>query len=78
MKKLVWLILCSELSFLTPAWADNNCANVLPQVSLQLTAEQWVTTQTARVSVSLDALLNKNQLAKAQENFQAALKNHLP
>ncbi len=78
MKKLILLILCSELSFLAPAWADTNCASVLPQVSLQLTAEQWVTTQTARVSVSLDALLNKNQLAKAQENFQAALKRIAP
>lgn len=54
-------------------YADS-CQNPLPQVTMQLTAEQWVTTQTAKVIVVLDASLNKNQLGKAQDNFQNALK----
>ncbi len=50
-----------------------SCLDLLPQVSLQLTADQWVTTQTSKVTVAMDALLNKDQLAKAQGNFQAGL-----
>lgn len=67
------LLLCSS-----SLAADSSCNNVLPQVNLQLRAEQWVTTQTAEVSVALDALLNKEQVAKAQDNFQAALKKIAP
>lgn len=67
------------LIFAAPGLAiAQDCNNFLPQVTLQLTAEEWVTTQTARVSVSLDALLNKPQLARAQEDFQAALSKIAP
>jgi len=78
MKKYLVILCLSSLSGCISAWGDSSCANVLPQVSLQLSAEQWVTTQTAKVSVALDALLNKEQLAKVQDNFQAALKKIAP
>lgn len=78
MKALMIAISCGVLSCATPALADSACANILPQITLQLTAEQWVSTQTANVSVALDALLNKEQLSKAQDNFQAALKKIAP
>lgn len=78
MKKLVIMLFCGAMGLQAPAWANSDCANVLPQVTLQLTAQQWVSTQTAKVSVALDALLNKEQLAKAQDSFQAALKRIAP
>jgi hypothetical protein len=78
MKKIMIPLLLGALSLSAPAWADNTCASNLPQVSLQLTAEEWVVTQTARVSIALDGLLNKKQLASAQEDFQTALKNIAP
>lgn len=79
MKKLSRILMVSALSgMMSVAWAQAPCAGILPQVTLQLTAEQWVTTQTAKVSVALDALLNKEQLASAQANFQAALKKIAP
>lgn len=78
MKKIKIYAIISSLLIGSSALADSSCNNVLPQVNLQLRAEQWVTTQTAEVSVALDALLNKEQLAKAQDNFQASLKKIAP
>lgn len=80
MRKLSVILMIGALSGMVSAsaWAQDPCTGILPQVTLQLTAEQWVTTQTAKVSVALDALLNKEQLAKAQDNFQAALKKIAP
>ena len=69
-KQLIIFLLGSCLS---GASYGQSCPDLLPQVSLQLTAEQWVTTQTSKVTVAMDALLNKEQLAKAQGNFQAGL-----
>jgi hypothetical protein len=78
MKKLFILFVFGLFSVSTSLYASSACTGVLPQVTLQLTAEQWVTTQTADVSIALDALLNKDQLAKAQDSFQAALKKIAP
>lgn len=50
----------------------------LSQVTFQLSAEQWVTTQTAKVTIALDASLTKDQIAKAQTNIQQALKKIAP
>src|ERR1700734_3787977 len=72
MLNLKIITLLGGLVFSHFCWADS-CPNPLPQVTLQLSAEQWVTTQTAKVTVAMDALLNKEQLATAQQNFQAAL-----
>ncbi len=77
MKKILVLLTLSSLSYGALALADSACTN-LPQISLQLTAEQWVTTQTAKVSIALDALLNKEQVAQAQDNFQNGLKKIAP
>ncbi len=77
MKKSIIAIL--TMMFAAPACAASpDCISFLPQVTLQLTAEEWVTTQTARVTVSLDALLNKQQLTRAQEDFQTALSKIAP
>jgi hypothetical protein len=71
--------LIALLIFTAPvSWAIPDCSNYLPQVSLQLSAEEWVTSQTAKVTISLDALLNRQQLANAQENFQSALSQIAP
>ena len=78
MKKLKMYGLITSLLICSNALAADSCNNILPQVNLQLRSEQWVTTQTAEVSVALDALLNKEQLAKAQDNFQVALKKIAP
>ena len=78
MKKIISILFISAFSFNAPVWADPSCADLLPQVTLQLSAEQWVSTKTARVSVTLDALLNRGQLAKAQDDFQAALNKIAP
>lgn len=67
------LILAASNSSAAP-----DCNNFLPQVSLQLSSEEWVTTQTAKVIIVLDALLNKQQLARAQKDFQSALSRIAP
>jgi hypothetical protein len=78
MKKIMTALFFTVLSVNIQAEANTSCADILPQITLQLTAEEWVTTQTAKVSVTLDALLNKEQIAKAQDNFQSALKKIAP
>ncbi len=78
MKKISLMVFLGLTLISSVIWANGDCAGVLPQVSLQLSAERWVTTHTAKVSVALDASLNKDQLAHAQKNFQAALKQIAP
>ncbi len=59
--------------FLTQNVLAENCTYSPPQVSLQLTAEDWVSTHTAKVTLVWDASLNKKQLINAQADFQQAL-----
>lgn len=77
MKKIFAILVTAVGCLNTPASA-NSCGDTLPQITLQLTAKQWVTTHTAKVSISLEALLNKEQLSKVQDNFQLALKKIAP
>lgn len=53
MKKLAATLL--GLLFVTPAFADGDLANLLNKVNLQLTANKWVTSQTVKVLVGVDA-----------------------
>jgi hypothetical protein len=71
------LILCLGIVTAENSLAES-CSYSPPQVSLQLTAETWVTTQSAKVTVSWDAALNKEQLANAQNGFQQALSKLAP
>ena len=72
-----WVLGFCVFNLSTMAMADT-CTQPLPQVTLQLTAEQWVTTQTAKIVVALDASLTKEQLSVAQENINQALKKISP
>lgn len=63
MKKLMLLLL------VLPVFAFAAKTPVLNQISLQLSAEQWATTQTANVTVSVDASLDKIGLANAQQTI---------
>jgi len=54
------------LLIMTPAWADYDPANLLNKVSLQLKADRWVTSQTAKVLVSVDAGLSDQGIEKLQ------------
>lgn len=72
MKMRSFLFFCFGIFALQTVYAEN-CAYTPPQVSLQLTAETWVSTQTAKVTIAWDASLNKKQLANAQNSFQQAL-----
>lgn len=64
------------LLWVNHAWADN----ILPlnQISLQLTAEQWVVTKTANVIVGIDASLNGAQLAAARQEILQKLAKFVP
>lgn len=70
MKKILLIGLCCSWPLFANA---QSCSTLLPQITMQLSAEDWVTTQTAKVTVVLDASLKKDQLATAQENFTASL-----
>lgn len=53
MKKLAALLF--GMMVITPAFADGDLANLLNKVNLQLTANKWVTSQTVKVLVGVDA-----------------------
>ena len=58
------LILLFSLFFTTPVFADTSLEPLLNKVTLQLNAEQWVTTKTALVNVSINASMNNTALEK--------------
>ncbi len=68
MRKLIGLtiVLCC---FLSVAMADIMPSPPLNQITMQLTAEQWVSTQTAKITVSIDASLDKNHLATIHQDI---------
>jgi len=57
-----------------PAWADTNVEALLNSVTLQLNAEQWVTTKTALVTVGINASVSDNDLGKTQTQILDKLK----
>lgn len=68
MRKLIGLtvILCC---FLGTAVADILPTSPLNVITMQLSAEQWVSTQTAKVTVTIDASLDKNRLATIHQDI---------
>jgi hypothetical protein len=64
MKKL--LLSCFFILFSLPVFAEANLEPLLDKVSLQLQAEQWVTTKTALVNVSVNAAVTDQGIEKIQ------------
>lgn len=71
MKKIAATLL--GLLIITPAFADGDLANLLNKVNLQLTANKWVTSQTVKVLVGVDAGLTDAGI----EGLQAQVLNKL-
>lgn len=58
---------------MTPVWADTPLEPLLNQISLQLSAEQWVTTKTALVTVGVNASVSDTGLEKIQNEVLSKL-----
>jgi len=72
MKKLLMVAIGSLLSF--SAWADVNLDALINKVTLPLQAEQWVTTQTALVSVMVNAAVTDQGIERMQGDVLQQLK----
>jgi hypothetical protein len=72
MRKIAWML---GLMVLTPfAWADNETPDlVLDKIFFQVSAKQWVTTQTALLNVSINATLSNADLVKARADIMDSL-----
>lgn len=66
MKKLLGLTI--GLLFCLPAWAKVDLEPLLNKVTLQLQTEQWVTTKSALVDVSVNAAVTDQGIEKIQAN----------
>lgn len=68
-----WLFIFSLL-FTLPAFADIDLGPLLNKVTLQLQADQWVTTNTALVYVSVNAAVNDQGMGAIQNDVMNKLK----
>lgn len=72
MKKIK--LLAIMLSITTPSLATvNNPPLILDRVSFQISARQWVSTQSAKLSVSINMTLNTADLVKARNDIMEKL-----
>jgi hypothetical protein len=71
MNKLVFFIVAYFISF--AAWAGDGLSTMLNKVTLQLKAEQWVTTKTALVSVTINAAVTDQGIEKIQSSVMQKL-----
>lgn len=71
MKKMFFLF---GLLFSLPAFADVDLENLLNRVTLQLHAEQWATTDTALVNVTINAALTDQGIETIQASIIQKLK----
>lgn len=71
MKKLCALIVCFTMT--TPVWASENLEALLNKVTLQLHAEQWITTKTALVNVGINAAVTDQGIEKVQNEVMQKL-----
>jgi len=71
MKKLCYLI--TGLIIALPVWADNDLEPLLNKVTLQLQTEQWVTTKTALVGVSVNAAVTAQGIDQVQADVMQKL-----
>jgi predicted secreted protein len=72
MRQLVMLL---GILLAMPAWCNSvdNSDAMLNKVTLKLTAEQWVTSKTAVVTVGVNASVSDNALDKVQDNVKDKL-----
>lgn len=70
--RVIYLLLVSLFMSLN-AWADNSFEPLLNTVTLELNAEQWVTTQTALVSIGVNAAVTGGGLEKIQSTVLSKL-----
>lgn len=70
--RVIYLLLISLFISLN-AWADNAFEPLLNTVTLELNAEQWVTTQTALVSIGVNATVTGGGLEKIQSTVLSKL-----
>lgn len=70
--RIIYLLLLSLLVSAN-AWADNAYEPLLNTVSLELNADQWVTTQTALVSIGVNATVTGGGLEKMQSTVLSKL-----
>lgn len=61
-----YLLLIITWLFSTALWADESLASLMNQVSLQLNAEQWVTSQSALVNVGINAAVSNQGIEAVQ------------
>lgn len=66
-------LLLIGLFFSLPSWAQLELEPLLNKVSLQLQAEQWVTTKSALVDVSINAAVTDQGIEKIQEKVMQQL-----
>lgn len=71
--KRLFAILTLIFLFISPMYADHARKHSLDQISFQLQAEDWAATSSAEVTVSMDAILNSNQLAFSHQDIQQKL-----
>lgn len=55
------------------AWAKDDPQLVLDNVQLNLSAQEWVETQSAKVTVAVNAVLGRNDLVKLRQNIMSNL-----
>lgn len=69
-----WIKAIISLSLIIPSWAEAGGSRpLLDKVMFQLSAKQWVKTQTALLSVNLNATLTNPDLVKARADIMAQL-----
>jgi hypothetical protein len=71
MKKFFYLL--TGILIALPAWADNDLEPLLNKVTLQLQSEQWVTTKTALVNVSVNAAVSDQGIDQVQADVMQKL-----
>ena len=72
MKKILTFLMFTFFSI--QAWADNSFEPLLNTVQLQFSAENWVTTKTALVTVGVNASLTAQGLENTQNSILAKLR----
>jgi hypothetical protein len=72
-KKFLLATTALSLFCALPAWAEVNLEPLLNRVTLQLTAQQWVTTKTALVTVLVNASVSGQGIEKIQGDVMQKL-----
>lgn len=68
-----WLVGVLSVVLMTPAFCDTQVEPLLNRVALQLTAEQWVSTKSALVTIGINAGVSDSDLGKMQAHVMDKL-----